>query len=1498
MSNSSVDGREEKRLQALKKLEILDSDPEQEFDALAQAAALVCGTPISLISLIEAERQWFKANVGLGDAREGGRSISFCTHTIQGHGLMEVTDATRDARFADNPMVVGEPHIRFYAGFPLTLSTGENVGSLCVVDCQPRTLSDDKKQVLKHLADAAARAMETRVAALHERRLLAAESRARSILEHSIDAIVTIDCNGVIQHWNGAAERMFGFSAQEAEGHSLDLILTNDQRDFEMDVRTRLRGAETTASINTVRRHKDGSPLSVSVSIGPVVAPDGNVTGATEIIRDITEMARSHAQLVEAEKRVNRLYSATPAMLHSIDAEGRLVSVSDRWLEEMGFEREEVIGQYSSSFLTEQSKIKAKNETLPTFFKLGHCENVEYQMVTKSGAVIDVLLSAILERDDTGKPLRTMAIIENVTYRREVENALRDERRRLKQILEATRAGTWEWNIQTGEVRLNAQWGAIIGYALEELGLPDVHTWQSRIHPDDAIESHKRLDAHLAGLSDEYECETRLRHKDGSWVWVLGRGCVLSWTDDGKPEWMYGTHQDISRRKKREEELRKSEDFLERTGRLAGVGGWEVDVVNEEIFWSNETCRIHGVEPGYKPTLAEAVNFYAPEARPVIEAAIEKSIATGEGWDVELPFIKMDGERIWVRAVGSAQFESGKPVRMVGAFQDVTEQVTQRIALEQVNERIAIATRNGRIGVWDANLDTGKTLYSDIWCELIGYRPGELSDSGTQWLDLIHPDDVDRALHADVAHLKGEAPYFEEQFRMRHKDGHWVWILDRGQVTARNDQGEPMRMIGTHTDITRQKQDEEERVLMGERMAIAADSGGIGIWEVDLREGSVHWDDWMYELYGLSERIDIPIGDLWRKQMHPDDLARMETAVRRAMENANQMDEEFRIFWPDNTIRHLHVSAKVHSGKDGTPQRLIGATWDVTTQRELALELAEQHELMRVTLNSIGDAVITTDAQGCVQWLNPVAEYMTGWAVEEARGQPSSRVFAIVHEVTREEAYDPIKACLERGRVTGLAEETMLIARDGREYSIEDSAAPIRSAAGEVLGAVLVFHDVSEQRRLSREMSYRATHDQLTGLVNRSEFDRRLNQVFKRAQTEAIQSTLLYLDLDQFKIVNDTCGHAVGDELLKQVSKLLANTVRSGDTTARLGGDEFAVILEHCGAEVGERIAKKICDRMSDYRFIHDGQPFRVGASIGLVPIDNTSHSVAVILQAADTSCYVAKSSGRNRVHVWKESDEEMQARSGETRWATRIERALEENRFVLHGQKIAALSDELPCQDRIELLLRMIDEDGEVVMPNSFLPSAERFSLSTRIDNWVLSNVLLWMQSREAAWQNRVICVNLSGHSLGDRSFHQWAIEKLDAAGDAVCNRLCLEITETALITNMADALVFIEAVRSRGVTIALDDFGAGVSSFGYLKRFPIDYLKIDGQFVQGLIGDELNEAAIRCFVDVAKVLGVKTVAEFVANEEVACRLRTLGVDYAQGYYIHKPEAISGFPL
>lgn len=434
---------------------------------------------------------------------------------------------------------------------------------------------------------------------------------------------------------------------------------------------------------------------------------------------------------------------------------------------------------------------------------------------------------------------------------------------------------------------------------------------------------------------------------------------------------------------------------------------------------------------------------------------------------------------------------------------------------------------------------------------------------------------------------------------------------------------------------------------------------------------------------------------------------------------------------------------------------------------------------------------------------------------------------------------------------------------------------------------------VGDLSQAAADAQHRANHDPLTGLLNRASFGVCVQDALDAVVKDSDQAAaVLCIDLDHFKIVNDTCGHAAGDLLLQQVAQMLRNSVRKGDTVARLGGDEFAILLNSCSVGSAQRLAEKVCTTFDNFRFVHGGNRLKVGTSIGLAVVDGHWADTAALMQAADACCYSAKEAGRGRVVTLSEDATAILQRTGDAQWAARIEQALDEDRFVLFGQHITPLQrgNDKP---KLELLLRHVGADGSLISPAAFIPSAERYHLMCRIDRWVVRHAIKWLRGLLDCGEAPTVAINLSGQSVGDRNFHRWAVDEFTAAGAEVRHRMVLEITETAAITNLADAASFMGKVRSLGLRTALDDFGSGTSSFGYLKQLPLDYLKIDGQFVRDVLTDPLAAAAVRCFVDVARVVGLKTVAEFVENEATLQHLASVGVDMAQGFHLHKPSPL-----
>ena len=574
-----------------------------------------------------------------------------------------------------------------------------------------------------------------------------------------------------------------------------------------------------------------------------------------------------------------------------------------------------------------------------------------------------------------------------------------------------------------------------------------------------------------------------------------------------------------------------------------------------------------------------------------------------------------------------------------------------------------------------------------------------------------------------------------------------------------------------------------------------------------------------------------------------------------------------------------------------------GTIANITERKRAEQAMFAEKERAQVTLQSIGDAVISTDAEGRIEYINPVAESLTAWSLAEARGRPIGDVLNLVNEITREPIENPLVCALGRGEAAPGTppDHSVLITRSGQEVAIQESAAPICDRQGRVIGAVIVFHDVTKERRLKRALSYQASHDALTGLINRREFDNRLHAAVLSAQRGEGAYALLYIDLDQFKVVNDTCGHQAGDRLLRDVTGLLQGRVRASDTIARLGGDEFGVLLEGCTPEQAARIADGVRQAIKEYRFIWGATTLSVGASVGVVQIGSETESVAAIMSAADIACYAAKDEGRNRVHVYEADG--VSHRHREMHWVARVTRAAEENRLELFFQPIvrigAAVATATTGPGFHELTIRLRDDDGRLVPPSEFIPAAERYNVMSIIDRWVVTRAVeLLKQRREAGGTLPLLAVNLSGTSLNEQSFAEFVLTSVGEP--AIASALCFEITETAAVTSLSNVTFFMRELKARGCKFALDDFGTGLSSFMYLKTLPVDFLKIDGQFIRQIATDAVDRSMVEAISKVGRALGISTVAEWVEDEAVLSELERIGVDFAQGYHLALPAPIA----
>ncbi|GAB4349626.1 MAG: hypothetical protein Kow006_11560 [Gammaproteobacteria bacterium] len=559
--------------------------------------------------------------------------------------------------------------------------------------------------------------------------------------------------------------------------------------------------------------------------------------------------------------------------------------------------------------------------------------------------------------------------------------------------------------------------------------------------------------------------------------------------------------------------------------------------------------------------------------------------------------------------------------------------------------------------------------------------------------------------------------------------------------------------------------------------------------------------------------------------------------------------------------------------------------------RSAARALSRERELAEVTLNTIGDAVITTDKEQIIRYINPVAESLTGWRNDQAVGLSLTAVYKTSDSYTGGKRTTPVETSIAENRVVALGRDVVLTRRNGEEIRVQDSATPMRDARGDVRGAVLVFYDTSSLRSAPHLLTYHAHHDPLTGLYNRREFERRLEELVIAAREGGEHHALCFVDLDNFKVINDTCGHEAGDKLLQQITYLLGQRVRDNDTLARIGGDEFAVLLRGCDTQQALQIAQALCDLIKEYRFSWQDKVFEVGASIGVVPITRDVATATQVLGEADAACYAAKEQGRNQVQLFTPDDLELAQRRSEKQWLPRLQQALKNGHFVLYAQPVLPAGDgPVMC----ELLVRLSDEESHLLQPGSFLPAAERHQLTPELDRWVIDATLAAIQAEPAERvAETLFTINLTAPSLEDDALLDFIGERL--AHYQIPPRLvCFEITETATALSLRQASRFIEGLHEIGCLVALDDFGTGLSSLAHLKSLNVDYLKIAAPFIRDIARDEVAAAMVEAIGSVARLMGIQTVAEYVTTPDAVQRLRDLGIDYLQGYAVAKPQPFS----
>ena len=711
-------------------------------------------------------------------------------------------------------------------------------------------------------------------------------------------------------------------------------------------------------------------------------------------------------------------------------------------------------------------------------------------------------------------------------------------------------------------------------------------------------------------------------------------------------------------------------------------------------------------------------------------------------------------------------------------------------------------------------------------------------------------------------------------------------LAQLGYVDVGNLLVQRLRYAIERAELTKQLE------ISQERYALAVQGANDGIWDWDLQNNRVYYSPRWQSLLGLQEASISNSPDEWLSRIHPQDRQHFEHQLQAHLARRQQQFRcEYRIRHQDGDYRWVLTRGMALWDNTWIAYRIAGSQTDITTRKSLEQDLYQEKELAQITLHSIGDAVITTNEQGRIRDFNPVAERLTGWSAKDAKHKPINEVCEIVDGNTRQRLQNPAIRAIEERQAISLSNHPILIARTGEEFAIGDSAAPIRSSSGEIVGTVLVFHDVTEERGRAKQLAWQASHDPLTHLFNRKQFIQCLSEIIEESRFKR-SYVLCYLDLDHFKVVNDTCGHAAGDQLLQQVTELWRNKIRKSDVLARLGGDEFGLLLYDCDLPGAIKITTSFFDSIQSFRFLYEGKVFSIGVSIGVVPISSKSIDTEQVLRLADAACYTAKNKGRNRVQVYHPTEAHIAQQSADSHWFSRITEALDANQFRLYHQKITAANVSSTDTDLCEILLRLRQpHSGQITPPMAFIPPAERYDLMPKIDRWVIVHFLDYFLAHPQL-PSKKFSINLSGSSINDDTFIDFLKQQLEQH-PIDPKRFCFEITETVAIANLQKAADFIIELKKLGCLFALDDFGSGMSSMTYLRHLPVDYLKIDGNLVKETPTDKVSSAMLESINHIGHVMGLKTIAEYVENQAILEKAQELGIDYVQGYKIGHPQPL-----
>ncbi|WP_114193271.1 diguanylate cyclase [Edaphovirga cremea] len=771
-------------------------------------------------------------------------------------------------------------------------------------------------------------------------------------------------------------------------------------------------------------------------------------------------------------------------------------------------------------------------------------------------------------------------------------------------------------------------------------------------------------------------------------------------------------------------------------------------------------------------------------------------------------------------------------------------------------------------------------------CMLLGYSPEHLKKLTFQ--EITHPDDLSTDLEKLTDLLDGNIQNYQMEKRYLRKDGEMVWALLAVSL-VRDADHQPLYFISQIEDISELKQTEQINRRLMERITVANEAGGIGIWEWDIESRTFSWDKRMRQLYDLRDD-ESPSYELWVERLLPEDVERAESELRAAMEQKQPLTLEFRIHTAEGGVRHIRSQANLIFDDHGNIKRLLGTHVDMTEIKQLSEALYEEKERLHITLDAINEAVICTDHQMRVTFMNPVAEKMTGWSMSLAQNQHIDEIVELTKGRNGQAIESLLEFDLHENLHSSIDQSLVLRSRKGDMYEIQQAISPLKTIDNERLGIVLVLQDVSKSRELMRKLSYNASHDMLTGLPNRASFEKSLLDALDITAQQNKNHCLAFLDLDRFKAVNDTAGHAAGDELLRQLSQLMQNTLRNSDCVARLGGDEFAILLLDCGLTQSKEIVGALVEKINDFHFHWKNKLYRIGASAGVTMIHSGNMKASELMSQADIACYAAKHSGRGHVVSYEAKQKLLLGHHHTLLTSEQVEDILQNNHLTLMAHAVSPPKTPLSvCFYHIDFVVKSLDE--ATISPDVFLASAALHGRLVDVDYWMICQTLN-EYSEAIANKGIAISLPLSSEGVASAGLRDYLLLTLDATPIHPMS-IHVMIDEAIILHPQPEQAEFIEQIRQRGCRLIMNNVGHHLSGLNELEPDSIDYLRLDKKVVPQVHVNQMDEILINIVHGTSHRLEAQTLAGPVDNQAVLYKLIEMNIDLVEGEMISSPQTL-----